>query len=917
MPKVKSYTPSWLSKGSPGHNLFSPSIDASRASLSSPYTTKSKKKTPNGPKRTIARRGTEIFVANGKEIRWGDLVYLKETHGQNRANFHVKRESSVADGDTPDDDDDVGNRALGYRIIKTPVADEIRQLVISPNENLLAILTSHTVHICLIPDPSHLSSEDTEAIRPKIWTLGPTTHVTSRSPIASALWHPLGVNGCCLATISKDSIVRLWELSLSDRWSFDSPTLSIDLKRLADGTSLDQDFAASTSATNTGFSPDSFEMEVAAACFGSRSSGGWNPFTLWIAMREGDVYALCPLLPSRWAPPPALVASLSVSVVTKVGAIEDDPAVSEREKLLAQQQLAWMGDVDSQEPQLLEGSPGEPPIEVYTRPAKPGSVPRLQGPFELAASLDNEDDIDSELTDILVIGSKVEADDLMYGEDTELDLEETDREGLSLSLICLLSTGGQVKICLDLEGVEAQWLPPKNKSRLGRLLAMSDPPTLLTFQAMDSMNPVEASPDSWPVFSTDVMSRYSFYVTHHAGITYFSLSPWVFRLESEIQGAGGAGSEFRLGLLVNSHNSTRERIYTQPSADISVPLAGCSALSDPDIGYVVISATPYDPVVLIFDTPEADYTLIKEESPVREVEAPPPPQPLYSYEPRPPFQVSHIFDQGSQLPMLIERLRTSRHKVVMGQEVRLSPLTLQVLTDAHKILSEETHRLGMAASELFLKCTRMRAEMQDHLAKAAETKAKIDKIVGSGHDGDGTDNERIETRVSRAQTRQEELSRRIESLRKSVMQHTKRELSTQERAWIDEVKGLNASVLGPVMSTQQQQQRGGTTASKQVKKRLEEVTMLASEMLDEAARLQKESGSGGGGGGVVTAEERNGRAAGGRGHREHTPSSSQDLRVPNEIRKAKIQTVRNLLAREEAMVTAVSNRLEKLQLNLQ
>jgi len=700
--------------------------------------------------------------------------------------------------------------------------------------------------------------------------------------------------------------------------------LSIDLKRLADGTSLDQDFAASTSATNTGFSPDSFEMEVAAACFGSRSSGGWNPFTLWIAMREGDVYALCPLLPSRWAPPSALIASLSVSVVTQVGAIEDDPTVSEREKLLAQQQLAWMGDVDSQEPQILESSPGEPPIEVYTRPTKPGAVPRLQGPFELAASLDNEDDIDSELTDILVIGSKVEADDLMLGEDTELELDETDREGLSLSIICLLSTGGQVKICLDLDGVEAQWLPPKNKSRLGRLLALSDAPTLLTFQAMDSMNPVEASPDSWPVFTTDVMSRYSFYVTHHAGITYFSLSPWVFRLESEIQGAGGAGSEFRLGLLVNAHNSTRERLYTQPSADVSVPLAGCNAISDPDIGYAVISATPYDPVVLMFDTPEEDFTLIKEEetTPVREIQIAPPQEPLYSYEPRPPFQASHVFEQSSQLPTLIERLRTSRHKVVIGQEVRLSPLTLQVLTEAHKILSEETHRLGLAASELFIKCTRMRAEMQDHLDKAAETKAKIDKITGNDADGEGADNERIEARVARAQTRHEQLSRRIESLRKSVMHSTKRELSTHERAWIDEVKGLNNSVFGAksdvalTTTTPIPQQRGVTTTTtgKQVRKRLEEVTTLATELLDEAARLHKDTAAittiGGG--------EDGGVGRNGRGHRrEHTPSSSQDLRVPNEIRKAKIQSVRNLLAREEAMVAAVSSRLEKLQLSLQ
>lgn len=767
------------------------------------------------------------------------------------------------------------------------MADDIRQLIISPNGNLLAIATSHTVHICLLPDPSHLTSEDTDPIRPKIWTLGPTTHVTSRSPVASVLWHPLGVNGSCLVTISTDSIVRVWELSIADRWSFDSPTLAIDLKRLADGTSLDQDFAASTSATNTGFSPDSLEMEVASACFGSRSSGGWNPFTLWVAMREGDVYALCPLLPSKWAPPPALVASLSVSIVTLVGAIEDDPSVSETQKLLAQQQLAWMGDIDSQEPYILEGALGEPPAEVYTRPSKPGAVPRLQGPFEFIASPDTEDDIDCELTDILVVGSKVEADELM-GDDSEYDLDETDREGLSLSLVCLLSTGGQVKVCLDLEGVQAQWLPPKNKSRLGRLLSLSDNPTLLTFQAMDSMNPVEASPDGWPVFSVDVMSRYSFFVTHHAGITYFSLAPWVFRLESEIQDAGGAGSEFRLGLLVNSHNSIRERLYTQSSPDISSPLAACSVISDPDVGYAAISATPYDPVVVIFDTPEDDFLLVKEEEEEEETPVPEisvePSQPLYSYEPRPAFQASHVFDQNSQLPMLLERLRSSRHRVTVSQELRLSPLTLQVLTEAHKILSEETYRLGLAASELFLKCDRMRSEMQDHLAKAAETKAKIDKIVGGGPEGEGSDRERIDERIERARRRHEALAGRLEDLRKAVSQKTGRELSSQEKSWIEEVRGMEAGVLGTSSSV-----AASKTPNKLAKKRVEEVTRLAAELLREADGLEKAS------------REGKGRA---------------EVRVPGEIRKAKLQQVKELLSREEAMVAAVSGRLERLQLGL-
>jgi nucleoporin NUP82 len=693
--------------------------------------------------------------------------------------------------------------------------------------------------------------------------------------------------------------VRIWELSITNRWSFDTPQLAIDLKRLADGTSLDQDFSASASATNIAFSPDTFEMEVASACFGSRSSGGWNSFTLWLAMREGDIYCLCPLLPSRWAPPRALIGSLSVSIVANVAAIEDDPSVSEQEKLLAQQQLAWMGEIDSQEPQILETPLGELPIEVYTRPEKPGKVPRLQGPFVLDAySNENENDIDAELTDILAIGSKVEADELM-GDDPDYELEDTDTEGLSLTLVCLLSTSGQVKICIDLQGIEAQWLPPKNKSKLARMLAESDPPSLLLYSAMDSMSALESHADAWPVFSTDVTSKYTFYVTHHAGITYFSLSSWVFRLESEIADSS-AGSEFRLGLLVNSHNSLRERLYTQPQADVTVPLAACNAINDPDIGYGVISATPFDPVVLIFETQEDDYPLIKRESP-----SPTPfdereqSQPLYTYAPRPPFQVSHVFDQDSDLPKLLERLRSSKHRVAIGQEIRLSPLTLQILTEAHKILSEETHHLGLAVSDLFVKSHTMRDEMQDQLLKAAETSAKIDKIVGA--DGEGSDNARIEARIRRAQDRQRDLARRLEGLRKAVGRAGKRELSQKEMAWIAEVKGLETSVLAP--STADNKSAAAVAAI--LKKRLDKATNLSAELVTEAKQLIKEADENDG----VAGEPLKGASPG----KGHGRTSSQDLRVPNEIRKAKLAHVKALLAREEAMVQAVSSRLEKLQ----
>lgn len=66
MPKILSYTPPWLSRPSPGFNLFS----TNSGWISSA--------TYRGPRRIIARRGTEIFVVVDNQIRWSDLCMLKD-----------------------------------------------------------------------------------------------------------------------------------------------------------------------------------------------------------------------------------------------------------------------------------------------------------------------------------------------------------------------------------------------------------------------------------------------------------------------------------------------------------------------------------------------------------------------------------------------------------------------------------------------------------------------------------------------------------------------------------------------------------------------------------------------------------------------------------------------------------------------
>lgn len=900
MPKVKGYTPLWLSQ-TPGRSVFAPGSGDPTPSLSS-YATKKNQPAP-GPRRTIAKRGTEIFVAVGKEIRWADLISLRETWANKqsrRQSIRIKREDSSDSIDGPE----LG----GYRTIKTPVADDIRQLIISPHADFLAVLTTHTCHVCILPPDasSHLSADDTSLLRPKFFTVGSSVHVTSRSPIVSALWHPLGVNGSCLVTVTEDSIVRVFELSATDRWSFERSTQAIDLKKLADGSFLDQDFSASTSVTNSSFSPDSFEMKVAAAAFGGRGSGKWSPMTLWIAMREGDIYSLCPLLPERWAPPPTLIPSLSVSIVSNLAAVEDDVTVSPAKRLLAQQQFDWMSDLDNQEPQILPAHPGEPPTEVYSRPMRPGAVPRLQGPFAIDLSMDSEDDLDNQLTDIFVIGEKTDVEDLMDGEDQDLELD-TDREGLPLSVVCLLSASGQVRVCLDLGGVEAQWLPPRKH----RQTQQYDTPSLLAFQSLDVLNPQEVVEEGWPMFSGDVTSRYSFYVTHGTSITYLSLSPWVFRLDAELQGESEAGSDFRIDLLVKGKSSERERLYSRENqGDGYAPMAACTAIRDPDVGFLLLSATPHRPVAITLEAPETGFEPLRMESPEYE-EKVEDAEPDTLFEPRPVFLPPHVLEYSSALPGLLDKLRTSRHKTIVHAEVKLSPVTLQVFTDAHQILSEETHRLGIAAAELFRRSEQLREELKFQITKANEVRGQIQILTGEDESGVGDTEvptrQDLEARTDRAKERQKALNHRIDDLKKRVSRAATRELSAQELSYITEVKALEAAVNpGTGDGHVGAGGRGviGSGSMNKPWKRLEAVEQLQKNLVGEADRVLKQRDGSLPPAGDQATTVSAGLASPGLG--------SGDLRIPQELRKRKMQEVKGLLLREEALLNAVVARLEQL-----
>ena len=109
MPKVIDYTPAWLTRPSPGFKAFDTSQTAQpeRNGLTQKGDRDGSNSEYAGPHRTIAQRGTEVFIATGTQLRWTDLVSLKEIHQQ-----QLTTPSKSKTSDKPDEGPEDGS----YRV---------------------------------------------------------------------------------------------------------------------------------------------------------------------------------------------------------------------------------------------------------------------------------------------------------------------------------------------------------------------------------------------------------------------------------------------------------------------------------------------------------------------------------------------------------------------------------------------------------------------------------------------------------------------------------------------------------------------------------------------------------------------------------------------------------------------------------
>jgi nucleoporin NUP82 len=124
-------------------------------------------------------------------------------------------------------------------------------------------------------------------------------------------------------------------------------------------------------------------------------------------------------------------------------------------------------------------------------------------------------------------------------------------------------------------------------------------------------------------------------------------------------------------------------------------------------------------------------------------------------EKRQTYQAPKEFWENTNLFAFINQKVPSRNMASLKDEVRLSPMNLNLMIEVHGILSQHTNKLRTGVAELFNNCERLRDEFKHHVIETAQCASKIDSVTGHDEAGssDSYGSARIEERLDRVKAR--------------------------------------------------------------------------------------------------------------------------------------------------------------------
>ncbi|RCI05659.1 hypothetical protein CU098_011899 [Rhizopus stolonifer] len=701
-------------------------------------------------------RGHDLFVAIGSTIRVLNLTEFKDAWIKTAKEAYEKNTQVSSHWFA----------LIPFKLLNTPQIDfTIESLTPNHNGRLLSVTGAHSLVVVCLPrqgfgDISMLKKE----VDCRTLTIG-RTHYTGKTEILQVEWHPLSEAKCHLVVLSSDSILRIFNIGVD----IEQPEQSFDLSPAEGnesiGVSLGRGFTFEDDDVN------GYEDVVAFSLGGSSHEGsGWEPFTTHYALRNGHMYALCPVIPFGSAVHQKHLDNLSILVEAKYQKTKNASSPDTRTlSYLFKLQKHWLEQlVDSAIVGYKTNTslPSKDMLSVAHNTVSVSLPVRRQGPFII--NHQNSSSNLAQVTDILYIYSE------------------------PIHILALALSNGQIQNHILTSETDAQWqIPLEDKKEWHKEVHFL--PTAILYEEINlktknapSTQALRLVPDPFYVDT--------YYVYHSVGVTAIDMSKWLKAPKGICQKAED-GRKDTLGdlkrwLNEKATSDVRELINTAPLSGAFSPIVGLSIITDIYLSYVLFSVTfdyklVYNDLSVRRDTDSSENSQMAVRDQLKGIINTGNGQ---AYE---PILSLPIFEKPKQLDNLPKQSKIVIPKeLAHSKEVVINEETLRFFSKTSEQVRRDTRELGKAAVLIEERISLQQKEFEKQVNSVREIYNKYQKYFSS-------EAKQSQEKIVKDITQRHAMLRlRMDEQLRLVMLNCQPVLSEEENAWIKKLEELSDKIAG-------------------------------------------------------------------------------------------------------------------------
>ncbi|KAK6519602.1 hypothetical protein TWF281_003424 [Arthrobotrys megalospora] len=570
-------------------------------------------------KRAVFLRDTELFVAQGREFRCADLKDLKGASEK-------------------------GEQHAGgaYQSLELPHLDfDISQIIRSADGETVIVVGEYDVGIALLPAPGVVTLGARSKIALKCFKLEPSS-TQAPSRILRAIFHPLGARPC-VVVLTEDAMINVYEVEFNRENVTVEPTETFDIKQML---GIDR---------SSSYLID--DIEPTSICFGGVGSI-WSIFTLYILMRNGEIYSICPFLPSKWMLDTDFLDELKYELQSHQEIRDSgDSTIPALDRHNSKQICYWIHEISRLiRVQSLSNKHDEfdeePAGYILTKPSLPDlTTPLLQGPYLLQPAPEDNYDESIFASDIARIGAA------------------------HYAVIAVAWSSGKVDLMLEFESVAPRWHSTSLKYK--KFNDKSPYPVISGYETINIALPeaTEGSSAIHPSFIVDINFPNTLLFSHGYGVEMLNLEDWMTKLTAVIDQEEDE-RVIETALAKAERTGVIHVIGGQKNAP-RYPVLGSAMIYDAYLGYLLIGATTSKPAFAVLQLPSKYHTqmlkLKQERSDLSSTSS--------KLTPRPPIPVSRTNNEDA-IASTEQRIRECRERVLLTKRV-IDPrlLTMEILVN--------------------------------------------------------------------------------------------------------------------------------------------------------------------------------------------------------------------------------------------